>query len=910
MSESDASPVAILLQLPAGPDLLERWTARTAADAPDPFAALYGALLQEYATHPRRALEGVLHASVSIGAHLSPRERALLWRMEANARIGVGELDAAVRGFRHAFDSFKAARQKHEQGRTTIGWVYALGLQGNLAEARRVASHGRRLLDSEAHGDRARLEANEGNALLHAGRLREADACFIEAQGRFRRLRLAGEAEVCRLNRGMNAWMRADVAGARRHLHLAKEGLASHSPVLSLYAETGLAAVELATGVRGDGWSRLQELRARFKELGDERAIAWSHQEIAALFCSLGAYEAAAPESEQAWKTFRRLGYQDEAARSSSLRGRILATLGGHQLALSFFDEARRTWQSAGCTWAARLVELERARVLARFGEVGSAVAELRALLPHFPHRSSHAPLVKGALAEALLAQGDIAAALRFARGAYRESTRYPVRWERPGLALLIATALTARSRQREAATWIQRSTRELESLLLRFGDRTVRLHVGESRDRLYHRAIDLVLEHDTEDKVEHALDLVSRARAPVLLEDLHAKASPKQRGVQTAVARLRDELLGQDGLRTDVRHSGLARELEQLVPRATTQVPSRSALRRAFEARGAKHWKAHQQGRQVLIFDRAGDQWRVFVVRPDGTTELRSLPDLPTAIQECWVPLRLVFESVAHAPATERKALLDETASRCQRWMETLAGATFDPLGLQTDAPVLLIPTSDLHALPLEALLDARGIIATRLPHPALLAMRPRPRDRKRALLLHDGRKATREETDRAARLLSRSGWQCRVGSTVSELAGDGAIDLLHVAAHGIFHRETWLLSGIRLSDGWAGFEHLSPRRLRGALLHFTSCESGRTALFPGSDLDGWMTAGLAAGAAELNLTLWKVDDTSARAFSEAFYRRWTATRNSGLSAFQARRRLRSRWPHPYRWAPYFTVS
>ena len=149
------------------------------------------------------------------------------------------------------------------------------------------------------------------------------------------------------------------------------------------------------------------------------------------------------------------------------------------------------------------------------------------------------------------------------------------------------------------------------------------------------------------------------------------------------------------------------------------------------------------------------------------------------------------------------------------------------------------------------------------------------------------------------------------RVGCSRGDLENlPEKIGLLHVAAHGSFHREGWLLSGLCLSDGWIGFEHLPRGRIRGALLSFTSCESGRSNLFPGSDLDGWMTAGFAAGARDLALTLWKVDDASAQAFAGAFFRNWTQGASTAAASAAARREIRARWKHPYHWAPFFSVA
>jgi len=91
---------------------------------------------------------------------------------------------------------------------------------------------------------------------------------------------------------------------------------------------------------------------------------------------------------------------------------------------------------------------------------------------------------------------------------------------------------------------------------------------------------------------------------------------------------------------------------------------------------------------------------------------------------------------------------------------------------------------------------------------------------------------------------------------------------------------------------------------------VQFTSCESGQTRALPGSDIDGWITAGLAAGAREMVLTLWKIDDEAGIAFADHFYRAWTAGSSAAEAAARARTAMRRHDPHPYRWAPFVAVG
>ena len=690
--KSASSPIEQLLQIPADSALMDRWLAVLPRSKGTPvkeegrFQILYDALLTEYWKNPRRALNGVLHARQALGSSWSPRERALFLRMEANTRIGVGDLEGAIRDFDRAYRSFARTGDRREQGRTTIGWLYALGLRGDANEANRVARLGRRLLPKTSPADRARLEANLGNALLHAGRLRTADQRFLDALTRFRRLKLHGEAGVCLLNLGMNAWLRAEVTASRRLLLDAAERLrAAGNTVLALYAETGLCAIELVADGRPASWKQVHVLREKFKEVGDERALAWSHQELASLLMSIGAFEAAAPEAEAAWSIFSRCGFRDEAARAAVLRARVASSMEGHQLALSLLEGARRHWKEARCAWAAQRVELEQGRLALKNGDARRAHQILRPLYRRLQRaRTYDAHTARTLMAETYFSLGFYGYAIALARRAHHEARRHPARWDRPRLALLIARVLAQQNRSRDAVVWAKRAAQDLEMILFRFGERRLRLLLGESRTRLYGEAIEIVLRHGGKNAVDGALDLVSKARSPNLVEDLRGRDRGTNRALRSALARLRDQLLGTEEDRREHRSHGMSRELDTLSLRLERSMPrTKSSLQRAWEERRFESWKHRLAGRQLVFFDRNQKHWRAFFVDATLRSSVIELPDLENAIHDSWIPLRLLFDAAAQLPPLDRAKFLDKTEMECLRGLDSLRASLWHPIPL-----------------------------------------------------------------------------------------------------------------------------------------------------------------------------------------------------------------------------------
>jgi CHAT domain-containing protein len=259
-----------------------------------------------------------------------------------------------------------------------------------------------------------------------------------------------------------------------------------------------------------------------------------------------------------------------------------------------------------------------------------------------------------------------------------------------------------------------------------------------------------------------------------------------------------------------------------------------------------------------LVLYDRSRNGWRAFVVHGDRRIDRVELDDAESALRDTWPSLRILLETAAAVPKSRRPDFLERTRAEAHASLERLRGALWHPLPIETDR-IIVVPFADLHSVPIEAIAAAsRNAVVTRLPHPALLRS-DRPQRHPRALLLHGGDEEARREVRDIARLLRSAGTTVRLGSRRSALFRERQpLGILHVAAHGAFHFEGWLRSGIRLRDGWLGFERLRPAQLRGALVQFMSCESGQSRRLPGSDLEGWTTAALAAGARELVLTLW----------------------------------------------------
>lgn len=919
MNPVDAEAIERLLALPPAPDLLERWLHEVGArlfpeDAPpvSPSRRTHAALVAHARVDPARTLRAVQHIARSRVRH-SAEEAALFARLEGLSLLAVGRAPESAVRYEDSASRFRAMGNAAEEARTLIGWTFALAIAGRPKDALRVARRGRGLLAPNDTVPRARLETNLGTAWQLAGRFDLAIERYEFALRGFARAGAVSEAALTAHNLGLLWMMLDDTPKARRYLERARGSFAatgSHVP--ALYSETILTTLDLAEGHWEKGLGAITSLRERFRAIGDQRAEAWLHRELALLFASLGAIEAALPEARAAHALFQQLGLWTDAAHAALHSGRLLALHGAHQDAFALLEEAAHHWRSIGHAWSLHRTEIEIARVLVATGQAERALAILKRARSYLDRRDpgGDGALCGAVIASAYLELGRHRHAERTAMKAYSRALRYPARLERPAMALLIARAHSASGNRDLSRRWACRAVRLVEAQLLRFGSRQIRILTGDSRDRVYSGATDIVLDSGGARSVRLAVDLVSRGRVPNLIEDLEQNQKGHMRpATRAAIVRLRDELLA--GQKTEAAEPERAHELQRQLARLEQKLaPARrppSLVRRALRERAFVRWRKMAGAKDVVLYDN-GREWRALIARAGGPLSYVALPHAADALARAWTALRLTVEAAARLPQPRRREFLERTLSASRRQIEQLREAFWSPLELRSDR-VVLIPNQDLHGVPLEALADP-SVEVSRLPHPALLRTHPADTGR-RALVLHGSARDSEAEAQNIAAVLRTSGFEVEIGDRRAALSRSAhRLRILHVAAHGQFRRRGWLLSGLQLADGWLGFEQLQRPELAGALLHFSSCESGLAERTPGSDTSGWIHAGLGAGAHELVLNVWRVDGASTSRFSEAFYREIGKGTSAAAAARDARAAVRTAEPHPFSWASFVVVA
>lgn len=136
----------------------------------------------------------------------------------------------------------------------------------------------------------------------------------------------------------------------------------------------------------------------------------------------------------------------------------------------------------------------------------------------------------------------------------------------------------------------------------------------------------------------------------------------------------------------------------------------------------------------------------------------------------------------------------------------------------------------------------------------------------------------------------------------------------IVHLATHGEFRSDNPLFSGLSFEDGWLTTLDIFNLTIEASLVTLSACQTGRSVIGGGDELNGLMRAFLVAGAKTLLLGLWSVEDQSTARFMKSFYTglaaRQTKSQALRIAQLQFIQDHNAVYTHPYFWAPFFLVG
>ena len=209
-----------------------------------------------------------------------------------------------------------------------------------------------------------------------------------------------------------------------------------------------------------------------------------------------------------------------------------------------------------------------------------------------------------------------------------------------------------------------------------------------------------------------------------------------------------------------------------------------------------------------------------------------------------------------------------------------------------------------------------------------------------------------TKIEIDKINLLLKEKDWSTKeylrtdaCEDTVKSLTGP---NVLHIASHGYFYpikedygvgkvfgveiekaiEDPLLRSGIliagsaqTLSSGQSqsdniqngvltAFEAMNLDLDNTQLVVLSACETGLGQVRNGEGVYGLQRAFQVAGASNIIMSLWKINDKTTQELMVAFYENWLSGMNLQTAFYKAQLKIKSKYPHPYFWGAFVFIG
>jgi CHAT domain-containing protein len=184
--------------------------------------------------------------------------------------------------------------------------------------------------------------------------------------------------------------------------------------------------------------------------------------------------------------------------------------------------------------------------------------------------------------------------------------------------------------------------------------------------------------------------------------------------------------------------------------------------------------------------------------------------------------------------------------------------------------------------------------------------------------------------EIQNGSRVLLGSGWK------IESFLGDKALEsnlksinnpeILHIATHGFFIegaginpmlRSGLIFSGVKNPEDIQGedgvltaYEASSLSLDSTHLVVLSACETGGGEVRTGEGVYGLQRAFLIAGARNIIMSLWKVDDAATQKLMTLFYTNLSIHKNIRLAFTEAQKTLRKEYPEPFYWGAFVLVG
>ena len=908
---------------------------------------------------PREALQ-LANRAVAHSEELGQDQlRAAARHVRGDALRFLGQHEAALIDYTVAADLFRSLHRPAEAARSDASAVDSLRWLGRPTEALHLAARARRVFKRQGESLRSAV-LDEMVGLVY---LQQND--YPRARRFFDRARPV----VAAAGRPIDlAALNNNAATTLTSLDRFREAETLYAAARAVYAEhrtdAALARVDVNLGYLafrqgryGAALDLLRQAADVFDGLNNVPSSVMTRLDLVDTYLALNLLDEAGTVCQEQLSLAERYGLQHERARAlfylatqRGRLGRVEEALGALVAAEASFAAQKNQLWGARCAVARAALLLAR-RETSASSSTKEAISLCRRAARTFERLgiATRQAIAMAMLARALVRDGRLRQAESEARGALWLAQGPGVPWLLFECHYILGRVLRAAGRPEHAYVAYREAADAVERVRAELQPEELRISIVSDKTDLYQELVLLCLKRGA---VREALRYAERAKSRAFAERLAVTVDPHQPGVDTNVVgttdatvlerlrEIRNELawmytrLG-EGVATPVlqrlRPQVVAREAEvtrlqrRLQPASRSHALALGVADSSGEAEAALGRLPRQlpPGTVVLEYFQAGDELVLFVFDLRRLSALRLGP--VSHVEQLVDRFRFQLSKFALGEDYLRMhstALAANTEAVLLELYDALVGACAETL--VPAQHVIILPHGSLHYLPFHALLDATrtplidhvevsyapsaSVLAACLDRPAL------PAGPRKYLLVGVSDSAAPQIASEIGILRELFGSSVVLSDAAAseaafrETAADA--DVIHLASHAVFRHDNPLFSAIKLADSWLSLNDLYSIRLRASLVTLSACETGVNDILAGDELVGLARGFFQAGAASVVVSLWAVDDASTAGLMRRFYAHLESGRGPAAAMRLAQIEMRSRYPHPYYWAPFVVMG
>ncbi len=886
---------------------------------------------ESWTTEPTVARRTALALKTLAGTYSDREIGALAHWVAGIAALTSGKLADAANELGRAHDAFLGLEMKLDGANTLVATMIPLALLGRYAEAVKTGKSALRtfeLFDDEVSA--GKVEKNLGNIVARYGRESDAERYYLSARARFAKIGDLAELtmadnSLANTYAELNDFHRAEEFYASALANARSEGMR----VTEAEIEASMGRLALFRGRFDDALRLLEFSRQKYETLGMPHQTAIAELEIADTYLELNLIDEAAAIYERVAETLKRLKLRGEEARARANFGKAALHRNEYRKAENELGKAAALFSAEKDPTGAAGAKLTEAELEIGRNDLRQALKLIRDA-ERLLKRGENGRLKLFAAwlrGETLRLLGDVPRAERVLGETLDEALRN----EQSNLAIACLKSLgdaVVKSDPKLAKGRYRRAVRLIESLRAPLPAEEFQMAFLADKLAPYQSLAKI---HIAENDLPNAFRMIEKARARTLVDALNADGENGVAGdskLSETLAGLREELnwfysrlnraeadslaeIQREIRRRERSIANVARQIGSTGTGRTSKGPADFDLRRLQASVGPD--------RALIEFVEFDNIISAFVLKNDG---LEYFPDLTTRDEVLALLEGLQFQFGALRYGTAHlAAFVPQLKSRADNYLSKLFDLLFAPLETAVGARnLIVVPVGPVHYVPFHALRRERYLIEDRevvyAPGAAVwehLNSKPFPRP-KNALLVGFA--------DESIPLVEKeigilSGILANSESLTGSAAGFGAFaekspgfDILHLACHGQFRPDNPMFSSLSLADGFVTVRDLCARRLRASVVTLSACETGLNTISAGEEILGLARGFLSAGAQNLVLSLWTVNDSAAAGLMTSFYENFLRGNGVAASLRLAQLRFIDENTHPYFWSPFIAIG